>query len=113
MLEKRKPSRGFFILCEHRTGSNLLISYLNSVPGISFDGEILSRHHAYGLRRWWISKKVVFRHIRHSLNYRPQEVRGAKIFFVHLHELGLSLHDLLKEFPEIRWFVLYRKNILA
>jgi len=112
-LKKKAPKRVYFILCEHRTGSNLLISYLNSVPGVSSGYEILSRYQTFGLRRWWISRKMIFRHIRHSLNYRCQEVRGAKIFFVHLQELGLSLDDLLKEFPEARWFVLYRKNILA
>lgn len=112
VLKKRSSKRDFFILCEHRTGSNLLISYLNAVPGVLFDGEILSRYHGYGLRRRWISRKTIFRHIRHSLSYRCQEVRGAKIFFGHLQELKISLDGLLKEFPEARWFVLYRKNIL-
>lgn len=112
-LKKRNPKRVFFILGQHRTGSNLFISYLNSIPGVLFDAEILSYDETYGLMRLPMSKKEVFRHIHHSLHYRKEEVRGAKIFFVHLEQLKLSLDDLLKEFPKAQWFVLYRKNILA
>ncbi|OGW82611.1 MAG: hypothetical protein A2Z83_05875 [Omnitrophica bacterium GWA2_52_8] len=110
---KKNPKRPFFVLCAARTGSNLFISYLNSIPGVSFDLEIISRYQTYGLRRFWISKKAVFRHIRHFLHYRREKVRGGKLFFVHLEELKISLDELIREFPDAFWFVLYRKDILA
>jgi len=112
-LKKRNQTRVFFILGQPRTGSNLLISYLNSIPGVFFDAEILSYDETYGLIRRPISKKGIVRHIHHSLHYRMEKVRGAKFFFSHLQQLKISLDDLLGEFPEAQWFVLYRKDLLA
>lgn len=112
-LKRKSQKRVFFILCQYRTGSNLFISYLNSIPGALFDYEILSRWHGYGLRRWGIARKDVYRHVSHSLHYQNEEIRGAKIFFQDLWQLKVPLNEFLKEFSEARWFVLYRKNILT
>jgi len=111
-LKKKNPKRIFFVLCQHRTGSNLLISYLNSIPGCMFDSEILCGGQVYGVMPCSKSKKTVFRHIRHLMQYRRGEVWGAKFFLMHLLSFKLSLDDLLCEFPEAKWFVLYRENIL-
>jgi len=112
-LKKRKPKTPFFILCAHRTGSHHFIDYINSSPGASFGYEIFGPYQPYGLGRWKVSKKTAFRHVRHFLNWCRQPVCGVKIFFSHLQRMRISLDDLLKEFPEARWVVLYRKDILA
>ena len=112
-FHKKNSIRRFFILCQQRTGSSLLMTYLNSIPQVSCAAEVLSRIEPHGIRRWWISKKIIFRHVRYVLNYRCQEVQGAKIFFVDLAALKLPLEEFIREFPEAQWIVLYRKDILA
>lgn len=111
-FKKRNPKRPFFTLCGRRTGSHLFVSYLNSIAKVSFADEIFSQLQPYGLRRWGVSKKMALRHVRHYLNGCTQTVCGVKFFFSDFQELGISLEDLLKEFPEARWFILYRENML-
>ncbi len=111
-LRKRPAKTCAFILCNSRTGSSLLINYLNSNPCAYFGTEILSHHDPSGIRRYLISKKSVFRHIHHSLNYGRRPISGAKIFFIHLQMRRISLRELESQFPHEKWIVLYRENIL-
>ena len=111
-LKKRTPKKTVFILCYPRTGSNLLISNLNSVPGVFVGGEILSRRHRFGRFNKFISKETVLNHVRYFANYHGQKLSGNKIFFFHLKTHGLSLKEVGEAFPDACWIVLYRKNIL-
>jgi hypothetical protein len=110
-LRKKPCQQIFFILCQPRTGSNLFRSYLNSIPGIICEGEILSQHNRYGLS-YSHRKEATLRHIQHTLNYRHSPIRGAKICFYQLDGHGLSLPEFVAAFPSARWFSLYRENIL-
>lgn len=110
-LKQRPAKTHVFVLCTGRTGSNLLVSYLNSNPAAFFGGEILSPD-VTGIRYKLISKSSIYRHVRHFLNYGQRPVSGAKICFAHLEIRGLSPKKLDAEFPEANWIVLYRKNVL-
>ncbi len=111
-LKKKKLEKPVFILCHERTGSNLLINYLNSHPAASFADEVLSTAQTYGLGKCFTSKKDVFRHLRYTLNNCNATVCGLKIFFGHLRRLKISFQELSREFPEVKWIVLYRLNTL-
>ncbi len=111
-LRKKPVKTCSFILGNPRTGSTLLVNYLNSNPDAYFETEILFDRDPSGIRRRFISKKSVFRHIRHSLNRGRRPVGGAKIFFTHLQTHRISLKELESRFPQVKWIVLYRKNIL-
>ena len=101
-----------FILTTRRSGSNLLLSYLNSIPGVSFASEVLNPHMYYGIREKNISKRAVMRHLRYSMGRYRARVCGAKLLFVHMKTHGLTVEDLLTAFPGARFIVLYRKSLI-
>lgn len=105
---KKEPT---FILSTYRSGSNLLLSYLNSVSSVSFASEILNGDMHYGLRRKFITKRAVLRHIRHSLNDCRTTVCGAKLHGHHLAMHGLTVTDLQKAFPGSKFIILYRESV--
>ena len=111
-LVKKTSSRPFFILGTPRSGSSLLVSYLNSNPEVFFGGEVLSHLDPMGIRRRWVSKKAALNHLHHFLNAQNHPVCGAKIFFWHLEMRKISLKELCEAFPAAKWLILYRKNIL-
>src|SRR5262245_32166378 len=84
----RPACKPIFVLSTLRTGSNLLVSYLNSMRGVRIAGEILHPDQMAGVPRG-ISKTAVLRHIQLSLNRCDAEICGAKLPSVHLQS-----HDL-------------------
>ncbi|HTL70968.1 MAG TPA: sulfotransferase [Candidatus Eisenbacteria bacterium] len=109
---RRRRKRPFFVLAARRTGSNLLLSYLNSVPGVSFAPEILHPGMWYGVRDRFISKRAVLRHVAFSIHDCPHEVCGAKFVETQLAAHGLKPSDLRRIFPEAGFLVLYRRSVL-
>ncbi len=109
---KREEKDPIFILTTRRTGSNLLLSYLNSVPGVSLAPEVLNKSMFYGIRGRFISKKAVLRHLAYSVNACPQKICGAKLIRTHLERHGITMGDLKKYFPKARFIILYRRSIL-
>lgn len=112
-LAPKQPKKPVFILCHERTGSNLLINCLNSHPSASFADEVLCSAQVYGLGKYFTSKKAVFRHLRHTLNAQKTVVCGVKILFSHLERLKIPLEELISAFPDTKWIVLYRRDILS
>ena len=109
---QRSPKEPVFILSTRRTGSNLLLDLLNSMPEASFAGEILNHRMAYGLRKNHVSKSAVLRHVRHSINACPKKICGAKLIKTHLENHRLSPEDLLEIYPHARFIILYRRSLI-
>ena len=108
----RENFRPLFIVTSERTGSNLLLDYLRSLPDVDLTGEALSPLLPIGIRTRWISRRGALRHLRRTLVRLDGSVRGAKLMFWHLHEIhGLSVEDLGSEFPDARFIVLYRASL--
>ena len=101
-----------FVIATRRSGSNLLLSYLNSVPEASFASEVLNHSMYYGLRDRFISKAAVMRHIEHSLNDCSGKVCGLKLLRIHLEDHSLTLEELKMRFPGARFILLYRRSLL-
>ena len=108
----REEKEPVFIIATRRTGSNLLLGYLNSIPEASFAPEILNKSMRYGLRSGFISKKAVLRHIAYSINACEEKVCGTKIIKLHLENHKINLEDLRRHFPKARFIILYRRSIL-
>ncbi len=111
-IEKNIGQRPFFVLQNPRTGSTFFLNCLNSYPNISFLADVLSPYSYFGIRRFFISKKALLDHVRRCLHYLEHPVCGVKIGFSHLKMHRMTLKDLSAEFPQAKWIVLYRKNIL-
>lgn len=108
----RSEKEPIFIIAMRRTGTHLLLSYLNSIPNVFFATEILNRDAFYGLRQRFISKKAALKHILYSIYYCQSRLCGAKLIRIHMENHKLSLTDLIKLFPNAKFIVLYRKIVL-
>ncbi len=106
----RQVKKPVFIIASRRTGTNFLIDLLNSVPGVSFVPEILHSEMAYGIRRSFISKKTVLRHILHSIHACRDTICGTKFIFVQLEAHRITLENLNHLFPEAKFIILYRRS---
>jgi len=105
----RKNKRAFFMLSTPRTGSHMLVDYLNSIPGVSFSGEVLQPLMPEGLPLG--PPAAALRHIAYSLNNCRQTVCGVKLHGEHLAAHGLRVDDLRRHFPLARYIVLYRRSL--
>lgn len=110
-LFNRKEKRPVFIIASRRTGSNLLLSYLNSIPGVSFLPEILNKDMFYGLRDKYICKQTVLNHIRYSINSAEHAICGVKLIKPQMIAHHLILEDIYRLFPQSRFIFLYRQSL--
>lgn len=108
----KKAKEPIFIITARRTGSNLLLEYLNSVHDVSFAPEVLNKNMFYGLRGQFISKHAALRHIAYSIGYCKKNICGAKLVKVQLQHHGITLEDLKSYFPKARFIILYRRSLL-
>ena len=107
----RIPTKPVFVVCMLRTGSNLLLSYLNSISGVSIAGEILHPDQVAGVPRTAITRSGVMKHIRRSLNQCDAEICGAKLPSIHLDFHNLNVKHLHDYFPTSKVILLYRRSI--
>jgi len=110
-LKPHVPFQPLFVIATPRSGSNLLIDYLNRLPGVQSHWEILN----WGLpiapsRR--ASTREALQHIRYSLHTLEAPIRGCKIFLDHLANYRLTLDDLDAAFPQAKYIILYRQSLI-
>ncbi len=104
-MSKSKLTK-FIVLTRSRTGSNLLMSFLNSHPDISAQGEIFSRIDG---RDYKVILEEAFGHLS------PCEVKakGFKIFYYHpVDGSSPGLWNALTSNADIKVIHLKRRNVL-
>ncbi|MBI4432320.1 MAG: sulfotransferase domain-containing protein [Candidatus Omnitrophica bacterium] len=111
LFRKREVREPLFIIATRRSGSNFLLSLLNSVPAVEMAAEILNPDMYYGLRWSGLSKKAVLRHIRHSIYDGDQAVCGAKLLMFQMEAHGVTVEDVRSLFPKARFIILYRRSL--
>ena len=110
---RRSEKDPVFIIAKRRSGSNLCLSYLNSVPGLNFSPpEPLNPHMYYGVREENISKKTVLNHLAYTLNDNPAKICGFKMLFIRLLKHKLTLDDIRGRFPKTKFLIVYRRSLL-
>lgn len=100
-----------FVVSAGRDGSNLLVDYLNSLPGVSVAGEVLSAALHEGIRHKFITKAAVLRHIKYSLHNLDNRICGVKFHFAQMQTRQISLNDIRQAFPTAKFIILYRRSI--
>ncbi|HEY2414890.1 MAG TPA: Stf0 family sulfotransferase [Pirellulaceae bacterium] len=110
-LRPKTTYRPLFVLATQRSGSNLLIDYLNRLGGVQSLAEILNRTLPEGLPRWQATPRSALAHIRVSLDTLQAPVRGCKLMLNQLDECKLDLKRLDAAFPEARYIILYRESL--
>jgi LPS sulfotransferase NodH len=100
-----KQYEKFVIITRSRTGSNLLVSLLNSHPNVVAYGEMFNRLHGLSPQNIWSS---VFTH----LPQKTQQV-GFKIFYYHpLDSTNKWVWERIYNDPSLRIIHLIRENML-
>jgi len=109
-LASHRAYQPFFVIASARTGSNLLVEYLNQIPGVHCLSEILNWRSPIAPSPR-TSTAGAIRHIQRWLQTERTALRGCKLFFNHLDDFGLELRDLEIAFPGARYLVLYREDM--
>lgn len=112
LFAKRRPSQIAFILSEPRVGSNLLLSYLATIPGVAVTEEILNPWSAVGIRRKFVTKAAAFRHIARSMSMEGN-LAVAKLMLHHLGWHQIYPVEMAARFPGAKYLTLYRRDLLA
>lgn len=95
----------FIVLTRSRSGSNLLLSYLNSHPNVQMEPEIFGRTHG----------RDPLRRLRIAFGKQPRRVKakGFKIFYYHpLDRPSEGLWKELESMGNLRVIHLRRENVL-
>ena len=108
---RRQNFRMVFVLTERRTGSNLLLSCLNSHQDVMIFGELLNKNVYCGVLPGEQGQRAMA-HLDRSLRANSHRVTGAKIFLSNLTELNLTVADLLQAYPAARFIHLRRRDQL-
>ena len=97
-------SKKFIIISYSRTGSNFLISLLNSHPDIKCDGELLKK----------VSPKPDYSKLLNNIFNDPNNTRGFKLFHYHPHNVKNKrlLFKTIQADKSIKIIFLERTNLL-
>lgn len=113
LYSRRAPGDPLFVITPMpRSGSTLLVSYLNSLPGVTIAGEPLNHQTSIGIRRRLVTKSQVIRHLAGTIGHLDGIVRGAKLVGGQLETRGITINDLTARFPRSRLILIYRESIL-
>ena len=110
-FREHSPYQPFFIIATARSGSNLLVDYLNQVPGVQSLWEVLCHKVTEGPFRCRLPPKRALRHIRYSLQTLNSYTRGCKLLLYQLANCKLTLGSLETAFTGARFVVLYRESL--
>lgn len=95
----------FIVLTRSRTGSNFLVSLLNSHPEIEAKGELLRRQHEMSFKQL----------IDKGLSSKDEHVNTAGFKMFYYHPIGIDRSEtwkMLTDITELKIIHLKRKNIL-
>lgn len=110
-LGQPPPDRPIFVLATHRTGSTLLRAALDTLPGVSLAGEVLNQNNKPGIVE--MSRGELLTYLDRSLRAERAPVVGAKVMLTHLRPGVLPPEALVEAYPDARYVVLFRRDLLA
>jgi len=110
-LRPHLPFQPLFVIATWRSGSNLLLSFLNQQPGVSVLSEVLCSSLPIGPRSDTLPAKKTLKHIRYSLQGEKTAIRGCKLMLHQLANCHLTLNDLNAAFPSAKYVILYRQSL--
>lgn len=105
------PRQPLFLCSTHRTGSTLLRSALNTLDGVSLAGEVLNHNNKPGVAD--MDRAGLLAHLDECLRAERSPNPGAKVMLTHLRPDVLPADALVAAYPEARYLLLYRRDLLA
>jgi LPS sulfotransferase NodH len=110
-LPMQKSFQPFFLIATCRSGSNLLLSYLQQHNDVRMLNEVLWPGWSGGPRAMLETPEEAVGHIRRSLACGVEAVRGCKLMLYQLEAASLTVDRLHSEFPGAKYVILYRQNL--
>jgi LPS sulfotransferase NodH len=104
--------RNLIVLSAGRSGSSLLVNYLNSNRQIHCHGEVLnSKHEIYGTTESKTREELI-RHVASFFQNRDATYVGAKFLTHQFDELDITISDVLEVLRRPKVIALYRRSLL-
>jgi LPS sulfotransferase NodH len=100
-----------FVAATMRSGSNLLVDLLDAHPDVQMLGEGLNPRTRYGPPNLRGDSSRALAHLEWLFRRCPRVHPGAKLLADQLVLHRLTLADVVQEFPDARWIVLYRRSL--
>jgi LPS sulfotransferase NodH len=110
VAKRHQPYQAVFVIATPRSGSNLLIDYLDWLPGVGCLPEVLNWGGPIGPKKLLHAQQIV-KHLQRSLQTLHTTHRTCKIFLHELKHYRLTIDDLEQAFPTARYLVLNRENL--
>jgi LPS sulfotransferase NodH len=110
-LRPHVPYQPVFVIATCRSGSNLLISYLNQQPKVTVLGELLCPLMPHGPRRDHNPPAKAIKHLKYCLQGERSQVRGCKLMTFQLANCQITMDRLDAAFPQAKYIVLYRQSL--
>ena len=110
-LRAHTPYQAIFVLATHRSGSNLLVDYINRLPDVSSNSEVLCSTLPFGVWRQNERPERALRHIAYSLQTLSTPLRGCKLMLDQLASCKLTVEALDNAFPGSKYVILYRQSL--
>jgi len=110
-IQRNRPKAQLLVFAEPRSGSNLLLDYISTHEQISVREEILNPWAPIGIPKWIFGRGPALRHIRQSLA-EPTYAAACKLMLHHLRYFKIALDDIATCFPEARFVIIYRQDLL-
>jgi hypothetical protein len=111
-LHRDENKRPLFLLARQRTGGNMVLDYLRSIPDVSMAHEFLNPVFHYGFRPRKNSNESLLLHVRRSVNQLPGTYCGCKILIGQFPVHQISLTEFDEGLRQPRYLLLYRRDIL-
>ena len=102
----------FVILGATRSGTTLLVDYVNCHPGARCRGEILNPDYGYYGNPSGKDRERLRLHLESFFVKPPGTLLGAKLLTYQLDELPLKISDVVEVLHRPAVIVLYRENVL-
>src|SRR4029453_12887049 len=110
-LRQHTPFQAVFVLATHRSGSNLLVDYINGLPGVSSNSEVLCATLPFGVWRQHERPERALNHIAQSFQTLNTPLRGCKLMLDQLASCKLTVESLEAAFPGSKYVILYRQSL--
>jgi LPS sulfotransferase NodH len=111
-LKRHQPYQPVFVLATPRSGSNLVVDYLNRLPNVHCQWEVLCAAMPEGPSEEHLPRHRALRHIRYSLQALGAPIRGCKFLLYQLAYCNVTPGDLDAAFPDSKYIVLYRQSLV-
>ena len=100
------------VVAEERSGSELLLSYLEKIEGAKIEGEVLSPWARIGIPAYMMFPRRTKFFLR-LFGFAEAKLVVLKLMLHHLDWCGLKPRDIRAMYPDAKYIILYREDVFS